>query len=55
VLVLMFVLVDPGHPYTSSESSSRDESVSRNKSNRPFLWRRERERERDTVFLCVFF
>ena len=36
VLVLMFVLVDPGHPYTSSESSSRDESVSRNKSNRLF-------------------
>ena len=26
VLVLMFVLVDPGHPYTSSESSSGDES-----------------------------
>ena len=47
VLVLMFVLVDPGHPYTSSESSSGDESDTQ--SNRLRLFKS------GDVFFCFFF
>ena len=47
VLVLMFVLVDPGHPYTSSESSSGDESDTQ--SNRLRLFKS------GDVFFLFFF
>ena len=46
VLVLMFVLMDPGHPYTSSESSSGDESDTQ--SNRLRLFKS------GDVFFCFF-